>query len=242
MINIAICDDEEIFLQKENALISEYMIKKGHQFNIDLFFSGKEFLECNNIEQYDIVFLDVSMDEIDGIETAKRIRANNKSVYLVFVTAYITYSTEGYKVDASRYILKNDLMFEMAIEECLYAIMQKMEVLDNKQTFLFQGGKRKLNLSEIVYIESNLHKLIFHMNASKKNQYVMYEKLDVVDATISNTDFCRIHKSYLVNMKYADDIERYNLHLNDGTNLSIAKTRYPVVKEAFVMHKGEYDD
>lgn len=242
MINIAICDDEEIFLQKENALISEYMIKKGHQFNIDLFLSGKEFLECNNIEQYDIVFLDVSMDEIDGIETAKRIRENNKSVYLVFVTAYITYSTEGYKVDASRYILKNDLMFEMAIEECLYAIMQKMEVLDNKQTFLFQGGKRKLNLSEIVYIESNLHKLIFHMNASKKNQYVMYEKLDVVDATISNSDFCRIHKSYLVNMKYADDIERYNLHLNDGTNLSIAKTRYPVVKEAFVMHKGEYDD
>lgn len=242
MINIAICDDEEIFLYKEQELISKYMERQGYSCNIDLFLSGEAFLEGNDIEKYDIVFLDVSMGELDGMETAKRIRRKNNSVYLVFVTAYITYSTEGYKVDASRYILKNNKMFETAIEESLYAIIQKMGMPSNNHTFSFQEGKMEIKLSDIIYVESNLHKLIFHMSATKKKQYTMYEKLDVIDAEISHAGFCRIHKSYLVNMKYANDIERYKLSLSDGTNLSIAKTRYPVAKEAFAINMGVHDD
>ena len=70
----------------------------------------------------------------------------------------------------------------------------------------------------------------------------MYEKLDVIDAKIGQLGFCRIHKSYLVNMRYAQDIERYKLLLSDGTSLNIAKPRYSRVKEAFAMSKGEYDD
>ena len=242
MINIAVCDDEEFYLQKEQSIISGYMTEKGYEYNIDLFSSGKEFLESENTEQYDIVFLDITMDEIDGIETAKRIRANHQKVYLVFVTAYITYSTEGYKVDASRYILKNDLMFEAAMEESLDSIIRKMEVPENKHTFSFQEGKREINLSDIIYIESNLHKLIFHMNTPKNSQYFLYGKLDVIETAIGKAGLCRIHKSYLVNMKYVENMERYKIYLKDGTKLSIAKPRYPVVKEAFLMRKGEYDD
>lgn len=108
MINIAICDDEELFIKKEKDIISKYVQAKGYEYQIDVYLSGKKFLESEKSNQYDIVFLDISMGEIDGIETAKCIRSFNNKVYLVFVTAFIIYSTEGYKVDASRYILKND--------------------------------------------------------------------------------------------------------------------------------------
>ena len=242
MINIAICDDEELFIKKEKDIISKYVQAKGYEYQIDVYLSGKKFLESEKSNQYDIVFLDISMGEIDGIETAKCIRSFNNKVYLVFVTAFIIYSTEGYKVDASRYILKNDKMFETAIEESLCSIISKLEIADQKYIFSFIEGKIEVNLSDIVYIESNLHKLIFHMNTSKKTQYTIYEKLDAIDAEIGQAGFCRIHKSYLVNMKYIDDIERYKISLNDGTTLSIAKKRYPVVKEAFVMNMGVYDD
>ena len=124
MINIAICDDEELFLQREKEIIYKYMTKKGYNCSIDLFLSGKDYLECDDVEKYDIVFLDVSMDEMNGIETAKRIRKNNQKVYLIFVTAYINYATEGYKVNASRYVLKNNKTFELAIEESWYSIIQ----------------------------------------------------------------------------------------------------------------------
>lgn len=94
-----------------------------------------------------------------------------------------------------------------------------------EETHIFLSrGEKEIDLSDIVYIESNLHKLIFHMNKTKKMQYSMYEKLDVIDTAIGQAGSCRIHKSYLVNMKYAEDIERYKLILMDGTNLSIAKT------------------
>lgn len=80
------------------------------------------------------------------------------------------------------------------------------------------------------------------MNTSKKTQYSMYEKLDVIDAEIGSAGFCRIHKSYLVNMKYVEDIERYKLLLKDGTSLNIAKSRYLVVRETFTANMGVYDD
>ena len=242
MINIAICDDEELFLQREKEIIYKYMTKKGYNCSIDLFLSGKDYLECDDVEKYDIVFLDVSMDEMNGIETAKRIRKNNQKVNLIFVTAYINYATEGYKVNASRYILKNNKTFELAIEESLYSIIQKIEEVDRKYQFSFVEGNKRINLSKIIYIESNLHRLIFHISNRDKGQFSMYEKLDVIDAKIGQFGFCRIHKSYLVNMRYAQDIERYKLLLSDGTSLNIAKPRYSRVKEAFAMSKGEYDD
>lgn len=138
MINIAICDDEELFLQREQDIISKYMNENGYQYNIDQYLSGKEFLESNQTDKYDIIFLDVAMAELDGMETAKRIRESNNTVYLVFATAYIVYSTEGYKVGAIRYILKNDKMFDTAIEESLSAIIQKLGAVKQKQVFFFK--------------------------------------------------------------------------------------------------------
>lgn len=239
MINIAICDDEELFLMREKEIISKYLYVKAYEYCVDTYLNGKQFLESGKADQYDIVFLDISMTEMDGIETAKRIRSISNKVFLVFVTAFIVYSTEGYKVDASRYILKNDKMFDMAIEESLCAIIPKLEISKHKVTFSFIEGKKEINIADIVYVESNLHKLIFYMNTPKRNQYTMYEKLDVIDSVIAQFGFCRIHKSYLVNMKYVDDIERYKMTLSDGAYLSIAKTRYPAVKEAFLMYRGE---
>ena len=242
MIKIAICDDDEIFLQQEKKIIQNFFLKYPHEYNVDLYTSGKDFLKAEELNTYDIVFLDISMDEIDGLETAKCIRTNNQKVYLVFVTAYITYSTEGYKVDACRYILKNNMLLEAAMEESLYSIIQKMKVKGNKRIFMFQEGKREIDLSEIIYIESNLHKLNFYMNVAKNSQYSLYGKLDAIETEIGKAGFCRIHKSYLVNMKYVENMERYYISLKDGTKLSIAKPRYPIVKEAFLVRKGDYDD
>lgn len=239
MISIAICDDEDFFVKREEKIISNYLEKHGYQYKIDSFLSGTELLKSNNLEYYNIAFLDVSMEEIDGMETAMRIRENNKNVFLVFVSAYLVYSTEGYKVDASRYILKNNLMLDAAIEESLYATIQKLDTANYKRRFCFQEGKMDINLSDIVYIESNLHKLYFHMNSTNNIRYSMYEKLDVIDAAIEDIGFCRVHKSYLVNMKYVDNIERYQIVLCDGTKFSIAKTRYSYVKKTFLMYRSE---
>ena len=128
------------------------------------------------------------------------------------------------------------------MEESLDSIIRKMKVSENKRIFSFREGKREIDLSDIIYIESNLHKLIFHMNTPTNSRYSLYGKLDVIDAEIRKAGFCRIHKSYLVNMRYVASMERYKACLQDGTKLSIARPRYSVMKEAYLMQKGEYDD
>lgn len=240
MFSIAICDDEEYFCIKERQLILKYMAEKECKCKIDMFKSGKELLRVkDSIFQYNIIFLDVNMEEIDGIETAREIRKITKDVYIVFVTAFITYAPEGYKVDAVRYLLKDDESLEKAVNECLDTILQKMVLEENKMIFEFKEGKRKICLENIVYIESNLHKLVFHMVGKNATNYTIYTKLDNVDELLRDKGFCRIHKSYLVNLKYIESVERYRAVLSDGQSLAISKARYLYTRDEFAYYWGE---
>ena len=80
MIHIAVCDDEEYFCKREREIISDYMKKRNVSCVIDFFLSGREFLENGNTDRYQIVFLDVSMEGLDGIETAKIMRDFNREI------------------------------------------------------------------------------------------------------------------------------------------------------------------
>ena len=163
MLEIAVCDDEEYFLEQEKEWISRYMNRLGYQFRIDTFVSGVEFMAVGDrISKYDIMFLDINMKELDGLEMARKIREYTKDAYIVFVTAFVTYSLEGYKVDAVRYILKDNDSLEKAIIECLDTIVGKMHYVENKYTFDFQEGQKTLFLDEILYIESNRRKITIH--------------------------------------------------------------------------------
>lgn len=240
MLKIAVCDDEKYFLKQEKEWISRYMNRLGYQFCIDTFVSGVEFMAIGDrVSKYDIMFLDINMEELDGLETAKKIREYSKEVYIVFVTAFITYSLEGYKVDAVRYILKDNDSIEKAITECLDTIMEKMHYGENKYNFDFQEGRKTLLLDEIVYIESNLHKLQFHLVGQKPDLYTMYGRLDHIDEMLNDFNFCRVHKSYLVNLRFMEKVERYQTKLLTGDTVSISQPKYNAVREKFICYKGE---
>ena len=99
---------------------------------IDEFESGKDFISLGiNLAKYDIVFLDVNMDELDGMETAQKIRKVSNDVFIVFVTAFITCAPQGYSVGAIRYILKNNVNFPELIFECMdasYYLIQDIQM------------------------------------------------------------------------------------------------------------------
>lgn len=240
MLYIAICDDEKYFRIREEQLIKKYMEKKACKCKIDVFNSGKEILDLKKtISQYNIIFLDVNMEEIDGIETAKEIRKITKDAYIVFVTAFVTYALEGYKVDAVRYLLKDDECLEKAINECLETILYKMDYDKNKMLFEFQEEKKEIYLEDILYIESNLHKLIFHMAGEDVTKYTMYARLDDINVLLQKNGFCRIHKSYLVNLRYVESVERYKVAFVNGGSLGISKSRYLDTRNEFVCYRGE---
>ncbi len=241
MLKIAICDDEKFFKTKMKKNVEKYLGKEKIVCEVDCFDSGVQLLEKGeSIAEYDMIFLDINMQEIDGIETAKCIRNYYPEVFLIFVTAYVQYSPEGYKVNAIRYLLKDNESFDDAFKECMDAILKKLDLKKEKYMFDFLDGKKEVLLDEIVYIESNLHKLTFQVDTGKTiASYYMYDRLDNISEQIQSRRFCRIHKSYLVNLKYVDDIIRYQVILKDGHRLNVAKPRYMTVKNAYISFQGE---
>lgn len=234
-MRIAVCDDEKFYREKITALLQKYL--SGHQLDsvIDIFCSGEEFLsQSSNAVKYDIVFMDINMEQTDGIETAMRIRAFQSNTYIVFVTAFIKYALDGYKVNAVRYIMKDTL--DAAISECMDAILQKMQL--RQISFSFIEGEKKLYTDNLLYVESKKHKSVFYYQEEQLTKYQIYEKLDDIEKVLNGAGFLRIHKSYLVNMRHIRKISNYIAELSTGEELPIPRIRYQAVKQKFVEYKG----
>lgn len=240
MFRIAICDDELIFAEELKELISGYMTEKGLVFKIDTYSSGEDLVKLGiEVVRYTVVFLDINMEKMDGIKVAEKIRAASREVFIVFVTAYVSYSLEGYRLDAVRYLLKGSENFQSTVNECMDAIIGKLNYSVAKRKFEFKEGTKEVSLDRLLYIESKLHKLEFHIMEDDLNTYTMYEKLSALEDTLKSDDFIRIHQSYLVNIKHIKNVVRYHVILNNDVKLIIPRARYTYVKEQFISYQGE---
>ena len=240
MFKIAICDDENLFTEELKELISGNMMEKDLIFEIDTYNSGEALVELGvGVMRYTVVFLDINMEKIDGIKTAEMIRKVSREVFIVFVTAYVDYSLEGYRLDVVRYLLKGNANFQSNVNECMDAIIDKMNYSVIKKKFDFKEGRKEIMLDRLLYIESNLHRLEFHVMEDDETVYTIYEILNVMDDMLSENGFIRTHQSYLVNVKCIENVVRYKVILTNGVELPIPKVRYTEVKKKFIACLGE---
>lgn len=232
-LRIAICDDEKLFRERMGALVEKYLREKDILFSIDLFENGAVFCSNeNHLQEYDIIFLDIGMGDMNGMETAYAIREKNRDMDIVFVSVMMDYVLEGYRVDAVRYLLKDDL--ESLLPECIDCLVEKRKSRKQEMEFPFVGGKRKILLKEILYIESKSHQLWFER--TRENLY-MYGQINEIEAKLSDYNFVRTHQSFLVNLEHVEKISNYLLYLSNGVKIPVTKPRYAEVKEQFLRYK-----
>ena len=232
-LRIAVCDDEKYYREYIEKLIANYFENKDMTVYIDLFSDGSEFCaDKNNFHKYDIIFLDIEMDKMNGMDTAYIIRKFNADVQIVFITIRVEYCLESYKVDAMRFIIKEDL--ENSLQECLESVLHRMQEKIVKMKFPFVGGERNIILSNIIYIENSSHQLHF---VGKKEQLYLNRKLDVIEEQLRPYYFARTHQSYLVNLQYVEKIASYKVQLVDGTTLPAVKGRYDKLKSMYLLYK-----
>ena len=240
MFRIAICDDERYFSENIKKYVGEYLTSKEVEYEIDIYSSGEELISIvMDITMYSIIFLDINMSETDGIVTAQKIREFNLDVFIVFVTAYIKYSLEGYKVNATRYILKNNINFKENIYECMDTILDRMNCGALKKTFRFIELVKTVMLDKLVYVESKKHILEFHILENQLEIYTMRGTLNELEKELMQLGFLRIHQSFLVNNKYIKTINNYKAILKNNKEITIPKLRYKDVKDSFIAYKGE---
>lgn len=238
VLKIAICDDEPIFLDKLNGLIKEALAQYDiSDYCIDTFSSGNDLICKERFVQYQVIFLDISMPEMSGMDLAAKIRERDSDVLLVFVTAFMNFAMEGYKMEAIRFLHKD--MLDDALPECIKAIINKLSLDNQTIEYNFLEEKKKLSIDRIWYVESFSHKLIFYVLEGEMKQYTLCDKLDNIEEKLLPLGFIRIHKSFLVNFKHINKITNYNAYLKNGTSLPIPREKFKKVKERYYEIKGD---
>lgn len=242
MINIAICDDESYYAKQIKEIISDYLDEMQLDYSIHVFSSGEDLAKLEEqMGQFHIVYLDINMDGLDGIETAKRLRHWCEKTFVVFVTAFLNYTLEGYKVEAIRYILKDKENLKANIEESIDAILEKYEIANHIYKMDFKNTVKQFSEEQFVYAESTLHDImVFLLEKGELNMYSKTMKLDELQEMMHEKNLLRIHKSFLVNMKYIQKVEAYAITLYNGKTLPVSRSRYAEVKEKIIMFEGEF--
>ena len=233
-MKIAVCDDDKKDREALISLLREYEQSRGKGFDIEEYDSGEVLLENNAaLQDCQIIFLDINMARLSGLEAAVAIKNLYPKILIVLVTAYMNYALEGYKVKASRFLVKDDL--SLTITECMDALVDEIEQETQIMEFPFVEGNIKLKVSDIIYIETAKHKNVFY---TKESSYSIYKKLDEIENELQSFGFVRVHLSFLVNMRYVRKISSYVMTLTTGKEISVPKARYAEVKKQYTLYKG----
>lgn len=225
MIKIAICDDEKECTSKIEDVLLETASNHGVKIEVSVFFDGEKLVDymVQNEERFDLIFLDIEMGKMDGIETAKRIREFDEMVYLIYVTSHKNYAIDAYDVQPFQFIVKP--FEERMIADNFMRIYEKI----NRGNFYFEYKKRmvfyKVLVNDIVYFKSDRRVIQIHMNDGSVHEY--YDKLNKIEEKMlkSKMSFWRVHRSYLVNARYIVEKAYDHVVLFNGENLLISEDR-----------------
>ncbi len=227
---IAICDDEQNQIEYITSIVASWSAHEGHGCEIRTFASAEAFLfEYEEDKAYDILLLDVEMKNINGIELAKRIRKDNNRAEIIFITSHFEFVGEGYEVDALHYLIKP--ISAEKLTQVLTKAAEKLSVEPPSVVISCEGETVKLYEADILYVESFLHYIVIH---TKDNEYKIKENISVFENKVSDV-FYRIHRSYLVSLKYITRISRTSVNIGN-TELPLSRGKYDNINRAFIEH------
>ena len=226
---VAICDDDISQIEYIKSVVMKWSCSVGHASELSTFLCAEAFLfDYEGDKTYDILLLDVEMKEISGIELAKRIRKDNNRAEIIFITSHFEFAGEGYEVDALHYLMKP--ISEYKLLEVLSKAAKKLSVEPASVVITCDSETIKLYEADILYVESYLHYITIH---TKEKEYKIKESISSFESKLSE-DFFRIHRSYLVSLKYITAISRSWICLQNKIELPLARGKYDDINRAFI--------
>ncbi|MCH5351327.1 MAG: response regulator transcription factor [Clostridiales bacterium] len=237
MLNIAVVDDEQEAVNELKSHVKRYCDGRGIEYSLTGFTSPVKFLAGFKPE-YDLVFMDIEMPDMNGMDAARNLRKMDGEVALIFVTNMAQYAIRGYDVDADDFVVKPVKYGNLEIK--LDRILKKHIKKDRPHVTVYENGEVKyLSIAEIRYVEVIKHNIIYHVADGT------YEKRGVLKseaALFSANGFAQCNKSCLVNLSYVLGISGYVLHVaksrgaKEYDELSVSHPR----KKEFVHTLNKY--
>lgn len=231
MITVVICDDEQAFINRMKEYIIRFSEETKEEFSVREFTSGQTLLNTYNAN-FQIIFLDIKMPDLDGIETAKRIRLMDSNVIIIFLTSLIKYVLAGYSVNAANYLIKplDYKKFKIEMEK---AVLRSISIKNGYISVKNDRGFYKICLSTLKYVETYQRNTMIH---TMKEDIISYKKMQEHEKDLEGYPFVRCHTSYIVNLQYIDSVIGYDITLSTGEIIPISKQK----KKDFMQNLAEY--
>lgn len=232
-IRIAIVEDEKEPFEYVNRCLTDWGKQNGQLLHVTHVSCAEEFLfEYNQPDCFDLLFLDVYMKQMNGMELAKEIRKFDKDIPIVFLTGVSDYVFEGYEIGAIRYLLKPVQKEKLAevMELCLAKFKNRN---DDYISFKYQGEQIRLLRSDIMFLEVNGHYLRME---TVKETFEWKDSLQSMKERLDSKRFVAANRSAIVNLEYVSKITREECLLENGTVIPVSKGAYKALNEAFMAY------
>lgn len=220
MLSIAVCDDNIIECSSLSRRIRGMVRELGQPCILRQFGSGRELLGAK--EQFDLVFLDLLMEEPDGMETARLLRKKAFGGLLVFVSVSREYVFEAYDVEAFSYLLKPVDTGKLG-DVLRRALSKQRDGLPKYLLVSKERQQKKLFLRDIWYFEIQGRVLEVH---GVQGVFSYYGQIGALEEELRAHGFFRCHKSFLVNLGFVESYNRQEILMENGERIALAKRRY----------------
>lgn len=211
-MKFAIVDDDRDMVEGLASLLSRACEKRNIVCETDRYYSGDSLLDRYR-SHFDAVFLDIEMNGLSGMETARRLRETDDRVALVFVTQMAQYAVESYRVDALDYLLKpvSEFQFELVFRKIIKYIARNK---DRTLTFTFDGVSRLIPASTIQYVEVQGH----YLSLGTLSESIRVKgSLKDVERDLSGLPFVKCNRYCLVNLRHVSSVSREALMIGKTT-------------------------
>ena len=232
-MRIAVVEDERAASDLLRDYLLQYAGEHGISFEIEVYQDGMDILEDYH-PVYDVIFLDIQLLHLNGMEAARRIRQMDEHVILIFITNMMQYAIEGYSVRALDYILKPVKYFDLALKLDRVVKLRQKSAKD-EIVLKMKGAMKKVVISDIYYLEVMGHCILFHTLAG--NLEVWNQPMNVMEQQLKEHSFARCNACYLVNLRYVTQINGMMVQVGND-ELKISRGKRKEFLDALTVYMG----
>lgn len=226
-MRIALCDDQRSHLEVLRSMILDW---KGRETSVSCFDNGDDLLRAHGSAPFDVIFLDVLMPLLSGMETAKELRQSDRTVKLVFLTSSPDFAVEAFTVKASNYLLKPP--DRNKLYACLEELSEELHASARKICIRGIHALHQIPVADIEYIESQNKRILFVLSGgetilSGEPLYAYEEKLTLEDG------FFKCSRSFIVNIHRIDTFTPKEIRTRSGARIPISRSCHREFENAY---------